>query len=566
MQPRRRFRFIREIATGGFGKVYLAEVVSADNFSTAVAIKLLHGRWLSNDEIVMRARDEARLLGKLRHKNIVRVEDLTSIHGQCAIVMEYLDGVDTRTLCQWLRDHDRLFPREAAFEVGAGVAAALHAAYGSRPLQGGEPLRVIHRDIKPSNVMVTAEGEVKVLDFGTARATFAEREARTQALAFGSTAYMSPERHLGDEDTAAADIFSLGVMLWELLALEGFGRIQVRRERFEEVLAEHLASLDFSMLAPEVAAEARGVLRDLLAWEPAARPAAEAARDRLERLAETARDVSLKRLAREVVRTVQEATPPPVDPHDPVSGSTVTEDLRFSSPTDMRLVEPRPSDNHTLPPTAPPPLGEPAEGDAPAIYLPPPRLMEVPGGSTPPPLPPRAVGRTAEPRAAPPPPLTEPDAFEPPPRSGGNALLLLGAAALALGLLGFVGMGFAWWSTREVPVVRAPPPDPVDPPRELPGGGAEPDWAPGRAGRAGALLRIPEGAEAVAVVGPAGLVSEWDGSGWLRLADLDAGVYRARVLRAGATAVRADFELVADRVCAFSFDPASARWTPGECR
>lgn len=572
MQPRRRFRFIREIATGGFGKVYLAEMVSSENFSTAVAIKLLHGRWLSNDEIVMRARDEARLLGKLRHKNIVRVEDLTSIHGQCAIVMEYLDGVDARTLSQWLRDHDRPFPREAAFELGAGVAAALHAAYASRPLQGGEPLRVIHRDIKPSNVMLTAEGEVKVLDFGTARATFAEREAHTQALAFGSTAYMSPERHLGDEDTAAADVFSLGVMLWEVLALEGFGRIQVRRERFEEVLEERMASLDFAGLGAAFAADARAVLRSLLAWDPTERPTAEAARDQLERLAETARDGSLKRLARDVVRTIQAASPPPVDPHDPLSGSTVTEDLRFSSTTETRLVQARTFDG-SPPDAAPVP---PAElDDAPPIYLPPPpgrvptpppTLARVGHDPTPPPLagrppPPPVITRVPEPPPS--------DPFEEPaePAPGGGRRWLLLAAALAFLALAGAGVVFlAGRSAPPPPVAVTPVPDPADPPRSLPPGADAPDWTPPAAGKGTALLEGPSGASAVSVVGPGGRLAEWNGSGWMRLADLDAGVYRTRVEADGGPAARADFVVEAGRVCAWRYDVATARWSTGECR
>lgn len=572
MQARRRFRFIREIATGGFGKVYLAEMISSENFSTAVAVKLLHGRWLSNDEIVMRARDEARLLGKLRHKNIVRVEDLTSIHGQCAIVMEYLDGVDTRTLCQWLRDHNRPFPREAAFELGAGVAAALHAAFASRPLQGGEPLRVIHRDIKPSNVMVTAEGEVKVLDFGTARATFAEREASTQALAFGSTAYMSPERHLGDEDTAAADVFSLGVMLWEVLALEGFGRIQVRRERFEEVLDERVASLDFSGLGEGCAAEARSILRSLLAWDPAERPSAETARDQLERLAETARDGSLKRLAREVVRTIQSTTPPPADPHDPITGSTVTEDLRFSSPTEARLLEARAFDG-APPDDAPIPPAEP--DDAPPIYLPPPpgqiptpppALTGVGQAPPPPPVPGRPPPPpvvTPEPEAPPADPFDEPTE---PRRGEGRRWLVLAGAVAFLALSGVTVRYLAGRSTPPSPVVVTPVPDPADPPRSLPPGADAPDWTPPASGKGTALLEGPSGASAVSVVGPGGRLAEWNGSGWMRLADLDAGVYRTRVEVAGGPAARADFVVDAGRVCAWRYDVATARWSTGECR
>ena len=125
MQHRRRFKFLKELAQGGFGKVYLAEMITGENFSSVVAIKLLHGKWLGNDEIVMRSRDEARLLGRLRHRNIVRVEDLTSINGQCAIVMEYLQGVDLKTITTTLRENNKPFPRRSAFESAGAIAAAL---------------------------------------------------------------------------------------------------------------------------------------------------------------------------------------------------------------------------------------------------------------------------------------------------------------------------------------------------------------------------------------------------------------------------------------------------------
>ena len=101
--------------------------------------------------------------------------------------------------------------------------------YTHRPLQGGEPLELIHQDIKPSNVMLTCAGEVKVLDFGTAQTRFDHREAQTQALAFGSAAYMAPERLLGDQDQPWG-VFSLGITLYEMLSLQAFKYRCVRNE------------------------------------------------------------------------------------------------------------------------------------------------------------------------------------------------------------------------------------------------------------------------------------------------------------------------------------------------
>ncbi len=252
MSTRRKFRFIREIARGGFGTVYLAEMITGDDFSTVVAVKLLHKQWSQHQEVVMRSRDEARLLGRLRHRHIVRVEDLTSVEGHCAVVMEYLDGVDLGTLIEWLKEREERFSPRMAIQVVGAVAAALEAAYTHVPLQGGEPLRLVHRDIKPSNIMITREGEVKLLDFGTARANFETREAHTEALHFGSQAYMAPERFMGDPDTPACDIFALGITLFELLSGEPGGRIQLREERFNAQLEENIEKLGLDSMDSEV--------------------------------------------------------------------------------------------------------------------------------------------------------------------------------------------------------------------------------------------------------------------------------------------------------------------------
>ncbi len=326
MEPRRRFRFLKAISEGSFGKVYLAEMVTGDNFSTVVAIKLLHGKWLGHEEIVMRSRDEARLLGLLRHQNIVRVEDLSSINGQCAVIMEYLEGVDLKHMVTFLSERSEVFPRRAALEASAAIASALDAAYNHRPLQGGKPLRVIHRDIKPSNAMITSAGEVKVLDFGTARANFEDREAQTQALAFGSQAYMAPERMMGDPDTPAADVFSLGITMWEVLAGERFGKIFIREARFQTALEQRVAQIDLSMLDDTLAEQVRELLLQMMEYEATARPTAAEVMEKLEEYAERATDMGLRRLCRQHVKEAMGQREPGEVVHDPLTGTTLVED------------------------------------------------------------------------------------------------------------------------------------------------------------------------------------------------------------------------------------------------
>ena len=108
---KRRFRFLKKLSEGTFGKVYLAEIITEQNFSKVVAIKLLHAKWADHDEIIKRSRDEARVLGRLQNRHIIKVEGLISIGGKCAIIMEYLNGVDLKTLINYCARPDSI-PRK----------------------------------------------------------------------------------------------------------------------------------------------------------------------------------------------------------------------------------------------------------------------------------------------------------------------------------------------------------------------------------------------------------------------------------------------------------------------
>lgn len=416
VEPRRRFRFLKELSEGAFGKVYMAEMITGEGFSSIVAIKLLHGKWAGHLEIAQRSRDEARLLGLLHHRNIVRVEDLSSINGQCAIVMEYLDGVDLKALTAYCQKNGVRFPKRAAFEITAQIAGALEAAYNQMPLKGGRPLHVIHRDIKPSNVMVTSAGDVKVLDFGTARANFEEREAKTQALAFGSQAYMAPERLLGDPDGPAGDVFSLGVTLFELLTFQSYGKIFIRQERYDRALDERMEMLDLSDINPEGAELVRDVLRRLLAYDGAVRPSSGEVVDLMDNLADVVNDGSMQRFCRQVVKPCRDAMESPQNPDDPLTGSTLFEDtatglslIPNEGAAEAAAAAQSPSADPTEPPAPtelaaaePDPVGPPAPAQAtPGAWSPPtsPRTFEPVAAPASPSWSPPSASRTVEPVA-----------------------------------------------------------------------------------------------------------------------------------------------------------------------
>lgn len=564
---RRRFRFIKEIAEGGFGKVYLAEQLSQDGFSRIVALKLLHQKWSTHDEVVMRTRDEARLLGLIRHQHIVRVEDLTSIDGKLAIVMEYLEGVDLKNIMGFLKDSGQEFPRQALFEVMIAVASALDAAYNGEPLQGGEPLRVIHRDIKPSNIFVTVNGGVKVLDFGTARANFDAREAKTQALAFGSQGYMAPERMLGEEDTPAADVFSLGVTLQEMLSLEPFGRIPPRPNKFVAKIEDKIAVTPLSG-DPEWMEQVRDTLALMMAYEPSERPSARQLVDIFEILAQGANDMGQRRFCRTIVAEAKAALPA-IDESDGLAGALIEEDSSSVWGLDSGPLSAARAGGGAQPTPPPPPARAPT----------PPPPPKRPGPSTPAP-----VERQRAPTPAPPPQRHEQyDVHddEPRPKKKGGALkwivaamgvvlvlgLLLGAIVLAAVALIMVFPPSGTVATTDPPPERTPE-VPEVPQVELPDGSRilkEGRKKEGADSKSTVLTLTGDEAAAVTISGSLGLKAEWDGKSPFDMGALQAGRYRTIVapVSTGEKIRGTGFEVEAGKTCEFTFEVGAKDWTGG---
>jgi serine/threonine protein kinase len=323
----RRFHFIRQVATGGFGTVYLTKVMHADGFSRIVAVKLLNAQWSDSEDVTRRIRDEARLLGLLRHRNIVNVIDLTSIEGRTAVVMEYLEAVDLRFLIQAMEEQGALVPVRACLELVSQVAGALDAAYNRPPMPGDKPLRVIHRDIKPSNIMVDDSGLPKILDFGVAQSEIETREANTQELQFGSVEYMAPERLFFEPETPASDVYSLGATLFELMCHERLGKARGRPERHAAHLVDRLSFMrSRTGIQGTAATEFELLLKESLDFEHENRPSAAEFHQRCRALSKLMDDEDLVSWAeRELPPIIQAAHSRPQE-SAPLTNSILTED------------------------------------------------------------------------------------------------------------------------------------------------------------------------------------------------------------------------------------------------
>jgi len=290
-----RFRFIEVLGRGSFGTVYLADMATSRGLHQRVAVKVLHFEGEELAEVVARHRDEARLLAQLNHDHVVKVFDLVEVHGRPALVMEFVEGVDTETVA---RSVGRLSPRTVVGAL-ASVAGVLHAAHHSISPLTGRPLRAIHRDIKPANLLLTSAGLVKVLDFGVAKADF-DRDANTRYGRVGTPTYMSPENWEEGEIGPETDIYALGLTAIRLLSAKKIERIPTGLERH---LARVRELVDEAVPESDAAwgRDLRALLEQMLARAPAERPTASEVESRCVALLDQVPGESLLMLGRRIV-------------------------------------------------------------------------------------------------------------------------------------------------------------------------------------------------------------------------------------------------------------------------
>jgi hypothetical protein len=309
--------------------VYLAEMSTGSGFVKNVAVKVLREDVQEHEQVAARLRDEAKLLGMLRHPAIVQADDLINLAGRPAVVMEYVPGVNLSWLINPQRCTARMPPR-VAFTIARHVASALDAAYARPSDVTGRPLGVLHRDIKPGNVRITADGAVKVLDFGIARSEHKGRETDTKDYQLGSLHYMAPEMMAGQPASPASDVYALGVVLFEALARLRLGWAAESPLSHDVHVQTRLEQADLSAIPGEAWNTAVDLLTRLLAYEPARRPSAREAAAAFRQLEDALEGPALD----EWVRSVLPSVVPPEEPQDAdLSGKVLFEEASHVTPT-----------------------------------------------------------------------------------------------------------------------------------------------------------------------------------------------------------------------------------------
>lgn len=215
-QVQQRYQIVERLDAGGMAEVFKGKVTSLQGFEKLVAIKRILPDLTKDKRFVRMFLDEAKLSLYLNHTNIVQVFDIGHADNTYFIVMEFVNGVNLKHMLNALLQRGEQMPMEQAVFIAAELCKALSYAH-ERKNPEGLPLHIVHRDISPPNILISRNGEVKLTDFGLAKAVI-QLEKTDPGIVKGKFGYLSPEAASGEEVDHLTDLFAVGICLWEMLA------------------------------------------------------------------------------------------------------------------------------------------------------------------------------------------------------------------------------------------------------------------------------------------------------------------------------------------------------------
>ena len=267
------FRLTRKIAEGGMATVYEAEQLGPAGFTKRIALKVIHPQYASQGEFLQLFIDEAKLSANLLHGNVVQIYQLGAVEDQYFITMEFIQGPTLRSVIDRHRELRVPIPAPIAAYVASRVCRALDFAHNFVG-PDGRRLDIVHRDVSPGNIMATWDGHIKQADFGIAKASTSIDPAAKRPMLMGKKHYMSPEQILGLSVDAKSDVFAMGVVLYELLALEPLFTEDLTMLAIDEVAIHPMPSIRSRV--PQIDPELEQILALSLERNPARRSTAAA--------------------------------------------------------------------------------------------------------------------------------------------------------------------------------------------------------------------------------------------------------------------------------------------------
>ena len=249
------------LARGGMGEVYRGRLVAAHGFERPIVIKMIRTELLANERAALMFIDEARIAAGLHHRNILQIVDFDRFEDGAFIVTELVEGCDLRVLLTYLRAPPRY---EIALTIITELAAGLHAAHEATGSDGAL-LNLVHRDVSPSNVLLGRQGEIKLSDFGVAKARLRSYHTVSGSIK-GKAPYMAPEQILGEHVDRRADVFSLGVLLFEVTTRSRLYSGKGDATAMKLIIDGYVPEL--AELRPGYPAELAAIVRRALARDP----------------------------------------------------------------------------------------------------------------------------------------------------------------------------------------------------------------------------------------------------------------------------------------------------------
>ena len=262
-----RYEIVRKIFEGGMGVVYEGEQHGAREFIKRVAIKIIRPSFASQKMFIENFIGEAKLVADLIHTNIVQTYHLGEANGVCFIAMELIRGVNLEQFTHQLTDKKKILPKELAVFITSRVARGLAYAHAKTD-KDGKPLGLVHRDISFKNIMIAFEGDVKLTDFGIAKAKGFLTDQEGEVVA-GKADYMSPEQADFQITDKRSDLFSAGVVLSNLLLGRNIFKGENAEESRQRIMTQPIP--DFCALDPRIDGKLNDILHHCLVRDPARR-------------------------------------------------------------------------------------------------------------------------------------------------------------------------------------------------------------------------------------------------------------------------------------------------------
>jgi eukaryotic-like serine/threonine-protein kinase len=260
-----RYTITERLDQGGMAEVFRGVAESIRGFKRSVAIKRILPSLTKNDKFVSMFLDEAKLSLMLQHANVVQVFDIGSTDNTYFLVMEYVDGCNLKSLLERLKHRGRRISVPQAIYIIIECCKALNYAHSLEHPETLEPLNIVHRDISPPNILLSKNGEIKLVDFGLAKAN-SQIESTDPGVVKGKFSYLSPEAASGLDVDHRADIFAAGIILWEMFTGRRLFYGDTDYQTVELVRQARIPSIQ--ALNPEIDAELEGVVRKSLARDP----------------------------------------------------------------------------------------------------------------------------------------------------------------------------------------------------------------------------------------------------------------------------------------------------------